>query len=185
MADRICTEPDCDQPFHAKGLCKRHHARANYHANAEERRASQAIYREQHREEARDRAAAWRAAHPERAREATRRWYAEHAAQVLEYRRRYREANRDLIRAQNSSRRARLRGAEVNDLTAEQWTEIKAAFGHRCAYCHVKPPLLTMDHVIPLVDGGGHTASNIVPACQPCNSRKNDGPAPEYQPLLF
>lgn len=96
-----------------------------------------------------------------------------------------REANRDRIRAQNNSRKARLRGIEVNDLTAEQWTDIKAAFGQRCAYCGTKPQVLTMDHVVPLVEGGWHTALNIVPACQSCNSRKNDGPAPEYQPLLF
>lgn len=185
MTELICSEPDCDQPSHALGLCKRHHAKANYHANAEKRRAQQAQYRAQHREEAKARAAAWRTANPERAADLRRRWYAEHADQVREYRRRYREANRDLIRTQNAGRKARLRGIEVNDLTAQQWTDIKAAFGHRCAYCNTKPKVLTMDHVVPIAAGGWHTASNIVPACQPCNSRKNAGPAPEHQPLLF
>lgn len=88
MAERICQDPDCDLKVHAKGWCKKHHARENYHANAAARRAQQASYRERHREEAKARAAAWRAANPERAVEASRRWYAEHADQVREYRRR-------------------------------------------------------------------------------------------------
>lgn len=48
---------------------------------------------------------------------------------------------------------------------------MKEAAGGRCHYCHEFKPL-TMDHVIPVSKGGPHTASNIVPACQPCNSRK-------------
>lgn len=36
------------------------------------------------------------------------------------------------------------------------------------------------DHVIPLSKGGHHTASNVVPACGPCNSVKSDGPAPPF-----
>lgn len=122
----------------------------------------------------------WRAAHPERERAASLAWYAAHVAEVREYKRRYREANRDRIRALNTSRKARLRNVEVNDLTAEQWTAIQAAFDGRCAYCGCRPDVLTMDHVVPLARGGHHTASNVVPACQSCNSRKSTGPAPAF-----
>jgi 5-methylcytosine-specific restriction endonuclease McrA len=58
-------------------------------------------------------------------------------------------------------------------LTSTQWLAILNANKHRCYYCKVKTRL-TMDHVIPLSKGGKHTASNIVPACGPCNSRKHD-----------
>lgn len=69
-------------------------------------------------------------------------------------------------------RRARRNGAAINDLTRSQWRAIKAAFGNRCAYCGEHFERLTMDHVISLSKGGGHTASNVVPACRPCNTPK-------------
>jgi 5-methylcytosine-specific restriction endonuclease McrA len=185
MTDRTCAVDDCDAPRHAKGLCKRHHARQNYADNREQRLANQAVYRAGHRKEAAEATAAWREVNRERALESTRRWYAENADRVREYRRRYRAANRDKIRAANNARKALQRGVEVNDLTAEQWTEIRSLFKQRCAYCNCKPRILTMDHVVPLSKGGHHTAANIVPACQSCNSRKNVGEAPPHQPLLL
>lgn len=77
-------------------------------------------------------------------------------------------------------RRARKAGA-VNDFTRKQWEALKVAYGHRCVYCGEHTKRLTMDHVIPISKGGEHTARNIVPACGPCNTRKNDGPAPDHQ----
>lgn len=96
----------------------------------------------------------------------------------------YRRANPDVMTAIRHRRRARLEAAPLNDLTAAQWRDAKAAYGHRCAYCHKRKPL-TMDHVIPLSRGGAHTLSNVVPACRNCNSRKRDRPAPPFQPLLI
>jgi len=73
----------------------------------------------------------------------------------------------------------------VADLTEAQWSQIKAAYKHRCGYCHKRKPL-TQDHVIPVSKGGDHTASNIIPACGPCNSRKNARlPIVVYQPHLI
>ena len=44
---------------------------------------------------------------------------------------------------------------------------------------------LTMDHITPISKGGAHTASNIVPACQSCNSKKNNrAPLKPVQPIL-
>lgn len=80
-------------------------------------------------------------------------------------------------------RRFRKANAPVNDLTARQWAQIKTAYGFRCAYCQ-KRRKLTMDHVVALSKGGSHTASNIVPACGPCNSSKGNRPAPPHQMAL-
>lgn len=89
-------------------------------------------------------------------------------------------------RAKEHRRRAHLAQAPVNDLTAEQWHEIKAAYGHRCVYCGKKPLRLTMDHITPLSKGGAHTKHNVVPACRSCNSRKRAGPVLRpVQPLLI
>lgn len=76
------------------------------------------------------------------------------------------EARRRAIR----NRRARLFGAH-RDLTAEQWEHILIAYGYCCAYCgSADQP--SQEHMIPLSRGGAHSATNVVPACMPCNIRK-------------
>ena len=60
-------------------------------------------------------------------------------------------------------------------VTDEQWTAIKSLYSNRCAYCG-KKGRLTQDHIIPLSFNGSHETSNIVPACQPCNSAKGTRP---------
>lgn len=45
---------------------------------------------------------------------------------------------------------------------------------HRCQYCGNRflKSQLTLDHVIPVVQGGGKSWENIVTACKPCNQKK-------------
>jgi 5-methylcytosine-specific restriction endonuclease McrA len=45
---------------------------------------------------------------------------------------------------------------------------------HVCQYCGetFAKPQLTLDHVIPIVQGGPKSWENIVTACKPCNQRK-------------
>lgn len=45
---------------------------------------------------------------------------------------------------------------------------------HKCQYCGGKfgKSHLTLDHVIPIVQGGAKSWENIVTACKPCNQRK-------------
>lgn len=79
-----------------------------------------------------------------------------------------------VVQAQAQSRRAS--GAGVpHTLTRAEWGEILAQHDNRCSYCGVEfseslQP--TMDHVVPICRGGGHTKENLVPACRPCNTRK-------------
>lgn len=58
------------------------------------------------------------------------------------------------------------------DFTPQQWQRVKLLYGFRCAYCGCCPDTLHREHVVPLVKGGSHTLSNIVPACASCNARK-------------
>ena len=44
--------------------------------------------------------------------------------------------------------------------------------GHTCQYCG--SPAENIDHVIPRSRGGPHAWDNVVAACRPCNSRKED-----------
>lgn len=95
--------------------------------------------------------------------------------------------NHEMHLAKGRQRRASLRHAPINDLTAQQWREIQAAQEHCCAYCGKRcKGRLTQDHIIPLSKGGSHTLSNVVGACSTCNCQKFTGPPPvPVQPLLL
>jgi 5-methylcytosine-specific restriction endonuclease McrA len=73
-----------------------------------------------------------------------------------------------------AKRRVREMGADGAGVSATEWREIQEVFGYRCAYCLQKPARLYMDHVDPLIRGGEHSPSNLVPACGSCNSSKRD-----------
>jgi 5-methylcytosine-specific restriction endonuclease McrA len=85
---------------------------------------------------------------------------------------RFKRRHPDYKKKHDVLRRARF-GKIVADLTDEQWQAIKEFYCHCCAYCGKRPDKLTIDHVVPIVKGGHHTASNIVPACATCNHRKH------------
>ena len=80
--------------------------------------------------------------------------------------------------AVNRSRRARAvrkrkrRMERVeHDLSDEQWTALKAAWGG-CAYCGAADAPLQRDCVLALSRGGRYTLDNIAPACGSCNASK-------------
>ncbi len=102
--------------------------------------------------------AAWMKAHPEKVRGYYKRWYIE---------------NQDALRFLVDQRR---RAYKTSNFTFDDWATTLEVFGHCCAYCLRGDVKLTMDHVIPISKGGEHTADNVVPACKPCNSKKNDRP---------
>ena len=53
-----------------------------------------------------------------------------------------------------------------------------------CAYCGGRSGRMTIDHVIPLCQGGSNGPHNLVPACGSCNSRKG-GRTPEEAGMVF
>jgi 5-methylcytosine-specific restriction endonuclease McrA len=62
-------------------------------------------------------------------------------------------------------------GRVDHDLSAAQWTALKAAWGG-CAYCGVSNTPLQRDCVLALSRGGRYTLANIVPVCRSCNASK-------------
>ena len=120
-----------------------------------------------------------------------------HPEKVQAHNAQYRAFNREKIRLKEAShpemnsarcarRRARRLGATISNFTATQWHIMKEHLGNRCVYCGQKTKRLTQDHLTPLIKGGNHTVSNILPACQRCNSSKNAGPVlTPVQPFLF
>jgi 5-methylcytosine-specific restriction endonuclease McrA len=50
---------------------------------------------------------------------------------------------------------------------------VMARDDYRCVYCGTNTSL-TLDHVVPWIQGGDHDARNLVVACQTCNSIAGD-----------
>lgn len=126
-----------------------------------------------------DRVNAWRAANRERSRANERACYARHREKRLaEKRRRYQEVVKPLSRTDEGRWKERDRKARRRALIGSgrvshaEWQSILEKHGHRCAYCGRGDLPLEQDHVVPLSRGGRHIASNIVPACKPCNASK-------------
>lgn len=122
-------------------------------------RRSAGFYRWMRKNEARRRAhlaaflKRWHTANPA----ASERWYDDHP---------------ETAAARRNTRRADQAGAAVNDLSPHEWHWLVEQYDHCCAYCGQHSDHLTLDHVIPLSQGGHHTLSNVVPACPTCNARK-------------
>ena len=74
-------------------------------------------------------------------------------------------------KARAARRRKRRMDRVEHDLTGEQWTVLKAAWG-ACAYCGAADTPLQLDCVQALSRGGRYTLGNIVPACSSCNASK-------------
>jgi 5-methylcytosine-specific restriction endonuclease McrA len=74
-------------------------------------------------------------------------------------------------RARAARRRKRRVAQVVNDLTPQQWSDVKAAWGG-CAYCGATNGALQRDCVMAISRGGRYTIDNVVPACGPCNASK-------------
>jgi 5-methylcytosine-specific restriction endonuclease McrA len=180
---------------------KRAYDRAYAAAHREEKRAYDQAYRETNREALRQKShryylrdreqrrpqyQAYYLAHREEAAAAGRARYLAKREAILARVLAWQKAHPEYVALREARRRARKAAAPTNDLTAAQWREIKAHYGHRCVYCGRQQQRLSMDHITPLAKGGSHTASNIVPACRSCNSRKNAGPPLRaVQPLLL
>jgi 5-methylcytosine-specific restriction endonuclease McrA len=74
-------------------------------------------------------------------------------------------------KAKATRRRKRRMERVVHDLTGEQWSVLKDAWG-ACAYCGATGRPLQRDCVQALSRGGRYTLENIVPACGSCNASK-------------
>lgn len=171
LGGRTCTECDGPIPLGYRsdaGMCSVACQKAAwYNANAEHCRAL---------------AIAWNRANPERKSAAAKAWYARNPERTAEKVRAWRLANVETVRliARQSAqlRRARKRGAEYEKISL---TEIWVRDAGICWLCEeaIDPDVLwpdprsvSLDHIIPLARGGGHTAQNVALAHLVCNMRK-------------
>lgn len=93
--------------------------------------------------------------------------------------------NRVAARLQGHNKRARKRNARGTHTIGQFWT-VCEHYGWKCVYCGLEltKDTVTEDHVIPLSRGGSNAIDNILPACRPCNSRKNSKTYEEYMKYI-
>jgi 5-methylcytosine-specific restriction endonuclease McrA len=163
-------------------------------------RRKEAELRSRKRDELLERQRKWRVENPERWREIQRNWSEKNRerlnaeqreenktparkAYLKQYLRQHRQNNKDLYRTYTENRRASRVGA-VGSHTKEEWLAKIAEYEGCCAYCGSLNRLVR-DHDVPLSRGGSNYISNIVPACNRCNSSKHDSTGEEFRARLL
>jgi len=104
--------------------------------------------------------------------------YADNTARIKAAVAAHRKANPEQKSILESRRRARKAGNGGSHTLAER-REKFARLGNVCHYCR-RLGKLTVDHDLPLARGGTDDIANILPACQPCNSKKKTLTAAEF-----
>ena len=145
-------------------------------ANPEKFKASADKYRDRYpdrvKEQGRRREAKRRQKYPDQIRLAVKAAFEKNRAEYYATQRLYAKSNPEIIRAANNAYRARRRGA-AGTLTAAEFATILERQKFRCHWCGISIKTQSqMDHVMPLVRGGEHSAANVVGSCGLCNRRK-------------
>lgn len=60
----------------------------------------------------------------------------------------------------------------ASSLTTAEATAVLVDHSHTCAYC--PQPAITLDHVMPLAEGGPNVPANVVPVCRHCKFVKRN-----------
>lgn len=156
-------------------LCRKEYAAAYYLRTAEATKARSRAWELANAEHVKTlKAAAHKrrmAADPDAVRERYRLWRASNrekanaAARASEARRF--AANPEKVRAERAAKFAKRRG-----LKTDEWTLPYIAILQKdpCSYCG--DPAGTIDHIVPIADGGTSEWGNLAAACQPCNTSK-------------
>jgi len=127
-------------------------------ANIDHVRQKDAEYRAKRRMELVEKQHKWREANPDRYRQIHSKW---------------KRNNKDTVNALTHKRRAQIAGGE-GSYTAADWEAIKQRQDYRCLFCGKREPdiTLTVDHIVPVSQGGSSYPDNLQGLCKSCNSKK-------------
>jgi 5-methylcytosine-specific restriction endonuclease McrA len=128
----------------------------------------------------RDRCRETYARRPEQYARKRRAWYVANRHVAIAASLRWAQANPQRAALISRLKKQRRRAAGV--LTAAEWHQILARYGHRCLACGSGGPL-TIDHIVPVSKGGANTAANVQPLCGSCNSAKSTKTI-DYRPSM-
>lgn len=95
--------------------------------------------------------------------------YRKDNADLLERERLSRKNNKARFAGYKAKRRSKLESG-TNTLQDWEWEVICYLAGDKCVSCGSEK--ITLDHIIPVSEGGNHTVDNVQPLCQSCNSSK-------------
>jgi 5-methylcytosine-specific restriction endonuclease McrA len=134
-----------------------------------------AEYNKTHKQQAGEYARRWRKAHPEQSRKLNTESRNRCKDTMRAYQLRWLRDHPDMKARQTARRRARKQNAE-GSFTVQEWRTVKQAQDYRCKHCGRREPeiKLTVDHIVPLAQGGSNYISNIQALCRQCNSGKRD-----------
>jgi len=151
----------------------RQKGRERYQKNKENIRIQRKTYNDKNREHVKAYHKKYYETHKDRKTYVQNMWNAKNKSKVKSIKDKYRILHKDEIAVKYNVRK---RIQEKGDLTGKQWACIKKTNNYTCLKCHRKEPeiILTIDHIIPIIKGGEHTANNIQPLCRSCNSSKHD-----------
>ncbi|MCQ8831765.1 HNH endonuclease [Streptomyces malaysiensis] len=166
LSTRVCRRGHAGQYVMHSGVprcieCRRENARARYAQNRE-REVDRVKDYWRRNPEVRDRISKGR--NPEM----SKAYYLANRDRIAELQHAWYEANKFTVTQRSRLRRARY---AAGDLTQDEWFEIVEQHGGVCLACG-SPDQLTVDHIIPLSQGGEHTADNVQPLCSTCNKSK-------------
>lgn len=178
--------------------------KAYYQANKETIKASGKVYYKANKKQWKGYGKAWRKANPEKIKTKNEAYYQANKKIVNARSKAYRKANpqkmKEQIKAWNEANPEKRRDA-VNKRRALKYKtqiepinekEIYLRDGWKCQICHQRvdkklkypdPKSASLDHIIPLSQGGSHTYRNLQLAHLGCNSSKNVNVLPEGEQL--
>lgn len=82
--------------------------------------------------------------------------------------------NSERLRLRSNNRARRNKRAPSGRISTRHWLTILESNRWGCAVCGVRGRhKLTLDHILPLKDGGTNTANNAQPLCVPCHEKKD------------
>jgi 5-methylcytosine-specific restriction endonuclease McrA len=169
--------PEAARAADRRAGVKRRPKKAAYRAaNAERIRQKNAEYRDRNREKLRAQGKAYYRKNKAAVKQRIKKSVAKKPEKYKEIHRLWKQRNKARVNASTHKRRARLAGCAEN-YTAAEWLALVKACDHRCLCCGEQEPKvkLTVDHVVPVSEGGANAIWNLQPLCKPCNCKKHTG----------
>lgn len=151
---------------------KREYDAARYNSNRDREIARAKAYNKSHAAAVEQKRKQYIDRNRERIRGRRAKYRQQHRDGIALYQHKWSEEHKDKCSKYREQRRARVRGALVEDFYRD---EIYKRDGGKCHICSKKVSKNNwhLDHIIPLSRGGTHTRNNVAVSCPMCNLKKH------------